>query len=275
MVATSFGAVPLSWFMRFASQCKVDERNAMTKKREYRLAWVDDFSGPAGTAPNPSWWTHELGSHGWGNDEKQTYTDDAANAFQDGRGNLCITALKRGDTVTSARLITKGLVEFKYGRFECRLKLPKGAGLWSAVWLLGSNIDAVSWPACGEIDVMENVGAEPRRVFGTLHCPGFFKRDGISGDFISDSHFADDFHVFAVDWTASEIVWSIDSQDYFRVSSDQLGASWVFDHPFYILINLAVGGWLGGKIGMETEFPATFRIDYVKIFEAIEKHKPE
>ena len=189
------------------------------------------------------------------------------NASHDGRGNLVIRALKSGDTVTSARLVTKGRFVFEHGRLEARALLPSGPGLWSAIWMLGSDIDAVGWPACGEIDVMENLGAEPHRVFGTVHCPGHFGRGGISGDHVSRQPLPGAYRLFAVDWGPRAIVWSIDGQAYHLVSAAELGSSWVFDHPFYILLNLAVGGSLGGAVSDQTQFPAELVIDYLRVYE--------
>ena len=120
--------------------------------------------------------------------------------------------------------MSKGRVEFQYGRLESRILLPRGRGLWSAIWFVGANIDSVQWPAYGEIDVMENIGAEPTRVFGTLHCPQFFGGNGVSGNYVSDAELADEFRIFAVDWTADRITWSVDDQEYFSVSAPELGS---------------------------------------------------
>jgi beta-glucanase (GH16 family) len=233
-----------------------------------RLLWADEFLAAAGTPPDARWWSFETGDHGWGNGEQQRYTDERANAAHDGEGNLVIRAIREKGGYTSARLVTKHNVEFCYGRLESRMLLPKGAGVWPALWLLGSNIDGAPWPACGEIDVMENVGAEPRRVFGTVHCPGFSGSDGISGGHCAAADLGDDYRVFAVDWTPERIGWSLDGREYFAVTARDLGAAWVFDHPFYILLNLAVGGWLGGAVGSDTRFPAELKVDFIRIYES-------
>ena len=232
-----------------------------------KLIWSDEFDAAAGCPPNPAWWSHEIGGHGWGNDELQRYTTNPANAAHDGRGNLVIRALRSGDAVTSARLITKSRFEFLYGRIEARALLPPGSGLWSAIWMLGSDIDRVGWPGCGEIDVMENLGAEPGRVFGTVHCPGHFGRNGISGDDVVRQMPPGTYRLFAVEWGPRSIVWSVDGRAYHSVSATQLGSSWVFDHPFYILVNLAVGGSLGGTVGGKTRFPAEFKLDYLRVYD--------
>ncbi len=228
------------------------------------LLWSDEFDAPAGTPPDRRWWRHETGDVGQPNGELQMYTADPRNAGHDGNGCLVIRAERSGDGFASARLITKGLVAFTYGEIECRAALPVGAGLWPAIWALGADIDAVGWPACGEIDVMENVGRDPERVFGTAHCPGRSGRDGISHG--TSMRAGDPFHIFTVRWTREAIAWGVDGTDYHRVERRALGDAWVFDHPFYLLLNLAVGGWLGGPVGADTVFPAEFRIDYLRIY---------
>ena len=231
-----------------------------------KLIWSDEFDGAEGTPPNPVWWSHEIGGHGWGNDELQLYTRQSRNASHDGGSNLVIRALRSGDEITSARLTTKGRFEFQYGRIEARALLPRGSGLWSAIWMLGSDIDQVGWPACGEIDVMENLGANPDCVFGTIHCPGHSGSDGVSGEDVSRHAPPGGYRLFAVDWGPRSIIWSVDERAYHSVSAAQLGGSWVFDHPFYLLVNLAVGGSLGGALGNETRFPAELRLDYVRVY---------
>ena len=143
---------------------------------------------------------------------------------------------------------------------------PAGAGLWSAFWMLGGNIDAVPWPGCGEIDVMEHLGQRPERVFGTVHCPGHAGRHGISGDHVAGADLTTDFHLYGVDWQPDRIAWSLDEDEYFGVTRDGLGSAWVFDHPFYLLLNLAVGGWLGGDVGADTVFPADLLVEFIRVF---------
>lgn len=232
------------------------------------LIWSDECDRPDGTPPDPHWWTHETGGHGWGNGELQTYTADTANASHDGAGHLVIRARRDADGFTSARLITRQKFEFAYGRLECRAQVPAGQGLWSALWMLGGNIHAAPWPGCGEIDVMEHLGSRPERVFGTVHCPGYAGRNGISGDLFAATPLSDDFHLYAVDWHLDRIAWSLDGQDYFAVTKAELGPAWVFDHPFYILLNLAVGGWLGGDVGADTDFPADLLVDFIRVYQS-------
>jgi beta-glucanase (GH16 family) len=230
-----------------------------------RLIWSDEFDGPVGSPPDPAFWTHETGDGGWGNGELQRYTAENQNAFQDGQGNLVIRAAKSNAAYTSARLITKNRFEHTYGRIECRAKLPKGSGVWSAFWALGSNIDEVGWPLCGEIDILENVGRRPRNIFGTVHCPGHAKEDGLTASVDSPHDLSEAFHAYAVFWREDSITWSLDGVDYHRVERQNLEASsWVFDHPFYLLLNVAVGGWLGGAPNKDTEFPADLIVDNVR-----------
>lgn len=238
----------------------------MNRNGQTELVWSDEFDFPADTPPDWQWWTHETGGGGWSNGELQHYTAELANAAHDGAGNLVIRAQRHADRITSARLVTKGKFEFRYGRIESRVFLPAGRGLWAAVWTLGADIDRNPWPGCGEIDVMEWVGADPDRVFGTLHCPAHSGRDGISGGYRASEVLAGGYHVYAAEWSADRVTWSMDGQAYFQASRHALGRSWVFDRPFFVLINLAVGGWLGGDIGRETRFPAEMKIDYIRVY---------
>lgn len=227
------------------------------------LLWSDEFEGPAGAPPNPEFWVHETGDHGWGNGELQQYTAAISNAFQDGSSNLVIRGHSDDGRPTSARLTTKGRVEFAYGRLECRAKVAAGKGLWSAFWALGNDIEDAPWPECGEIDILENIGSQPHRVFGTAHLPGASKEGGLSGELIIDQPFADRFHVFSVDWEPDRLSWQVDGSTYHSLTRAALGQAWRFDHPFYLMLNLAVGGWLGGEPG-EDALPSEFLIDFVR-----------
>ena len=229
------------------------------------LVWSDEFDATAGAPPDPRWWRPETGGHGWGNAEQQTYTDARENAAHDGQGNLVIRATHSGSDTTSGRLVTKGRFTFQYGRLECRVRVAPGQGVWSAVWALGANIDEVPWPGCGEIDIVECVGTEPRRLFGTVHCPGHSGLDGLSGEFWSTTSLPSGFRTYAVDWSPGQIAWYIDGAEYFVVTRGSIGRSWVFDHPFYLLMNLAVGGTLGGPLG-DTALPSEMLIDYVRLY---------
>lgn len=244
---------------------------------EWRLVWSDEFAAADGTAPDPSRWVHDLGGGGWGNHELQTYTDRRENAvIRDGM--LVIRAVRERFTgtdgiareYTSARLKTLGRFTQTYGRFEARLRLPRGQGIWPAFWMLGEDIGAAGWPACGEIDVMEHIGREPRLVHGTLHGPGYSGAQGIGASYASPSGrpFADGFHVFAVDWAPQQIQWSVDGVVYqTRTPADLRGARWVFDHPFFLLVNVAVGGSWPGSPDATTTFPQELLVDWVRVSE--------
>ncbi|MFE9722418.1 family 16 glycosylhydrolase [Streptomyces sp. NPDC005794] len=240
--------------------------------------WADEFDGAAGSAPDSSKWTLETGGSGNGNNELQYYTDSTRNASLDGNGNLVITARKNSDSglqcwygtcqYTSARLNTAKTFTQAYGRYEARIKIPRGQGIWPAFWMLGDDLGSVGWPNSGEIDIMENVGKEPSTVHGTIHGPGYSGGAGIGASYsLPDGKaFADEFHTFAVDWSPEALVWSVDGQTYqTRTPADVNGNKWVFDHPFFIILNLAVGGnWPGSPDG-STAFPQTMTVDYVRV----------
>ncbi|MBE2198619.1 MAG: glycoside hydrolase family 16 protein [Anaerolinea sp.] len=232
------------------------------------LVWHDEFDGPEIDAAN---WTHEIGGHGWGNGENQYYTDAADNAFIED-GKLVIQALEQnilGKRFTSARLITKGKVEVTYGRIEARIQIPTGQGIWPAFWMLGNDIDQVSWPYCGEIDIMENIGSEPGIIHGTLHGPGYSGGNGVGKSYTlpNGRPFADDFHVYAIEWKPAAIRWYVDDMLYNTVTADDLPGAWVYDHPFFILLNVAVGGRWPGPPDNTTVFPQRMTVDYVRVYE--------
>jgi beta-glucanase (GH16 family) len=243
----------------------------------WQLAWGDEFDGPDGSAPDPSKWVHDLGGGGWGNDERQTYTDRRENAAIR-NGMLVIRArretLRGTDGIsrdyTSARLKTLGTFSQTYGRFEARIKLPRGRGLWPAFWMLGENITSAGWPACGEIDIMENIGREPNIVHGTIHGPGHSGAQGIGASFTKPGGgaFADDLHVFTVEWEPGTIRWFVDGTHYqTRVAADlPAGARWVYDHPFFLLLNVAVGGNWPGLPDGTTELPQEMHVDWVRVY---------
>jgi len=256
----------------------------------WKLVWSDEFNSKAGTAPNASIWGREVGDGtvngipGWGNSELEYYTDGTSNVATDGLGNLNITAKKADGSLlcyygpceyTSARLLTKNRFEVAYGRVEARIKVPVGAGLWPAFWMLGTDIDQVNWPQTGEIDIMENVGRLPNLVFGTLHGPGYSGGQNYGKVYDLGKPVANDYHVFAIEWEPDKIVWSIDSIKYFTATPNDAflqGKQWVYNHPFFILMNVAVGGNFGGAVGADTTFPQTMSVDYVRLFQT--KPKP-
>lgn len=239
------------------------------------LVWSDEFDGTTGDAPNPDFWVNDIGtgSGGWGNNELQYYTNRPQNVSLDGRGNLVITAIKenfQGSGYTSARIKTKGLKEFKYGRIEARLKTPFSQGLWPAFWMLGADIDEVGWPQTGEIDVMELRGQQPRIVVGSVHGPGYSGGNAISETFeLVDSRFDTEFHVFAVEWGPDNIDFFVDNRLYHRITPESLpaNAEWVFDKPFFLLLNVAVGGNFVGAPSANSRFPQTMTVDYVRVYQ--------
>ena len=247
---------------------------------QWTLAWSDEFDGTPGAPVDGTKWVAETGGQGWGNQEREYYTAGTDNASLDGAGHLVITARAEPPNTpyqcwygacryTSARLITKARFETMYGRFEARIRIPRGQGIWPAFWMLGSNIDAVGWPRCGEIDVMENIGREPNTIHGTMHGPGYSGGSGIGGSYeLTAKPFADDFHVFVVEWSLNEIRWLVDDREYKRTSTGSLplGATWAFDHPFFLLLNVAVGGAWPGDPDATTVFPQQMLVDYVRVY---------
>ena len=241
----------------------------------WRLTWSDEFEGAAGTRPDPDRWVAEIGGHGWGNEEHEYYTDSTDNASLDGDGHLVITARKESLGVdcwygecryTSARLITKGKFAQAYGRFEARIKLPRGQGIWPAFWLLGDDIDDVGWPRCGEIDIMEYLGHDELTVYGALHGPEFDP----SVNYVGEESFADDFHTFAVDWSPTQVHFLVDGHRYETTHKPADGQGWTFDHPFFVLLNVAVGGRWPGYPDETTKFPQQMVVDYVRVYSPVD-----
>jgi beta-glucanase (GH16 family) len=232
----------------------------------WNLVWSDEFNGTTIDTEN---WVFDKGGSGWGNAELEYYTDRPENARIE-NGMLVIEARQekyQGLTYTSARLNTRGLQEFQYGRIEARLKLPSGQGIWPAFWMLGSNS---VWPMGGEIDIMEYIGKTPDTVYQTVHGPGYSGAKGIGSHFVlSADSLKNDFQVFAVEWQPDEIRWFVDAQEVFKVTPDKLpaGTQWVFNHPFFIIINLAVGGGWPGYPDSTTVFPQQFQVDYVRVYQ--------
>jgi len=240
----------------------------------FSLVFGDEFEGASGTLPDAAKWVFETGGGGFGNNELQHYTARPENAALDGQGHLVITARAEsymGSKYTSARLKTAGKFEHTYGRYEARLRLPRGQGIWPAFWMLGADIAKNAWPACGEIDIMENIGKEPTLVHGTLHGPGYSGGNGIgkSAELPGKAAFSEDFHEFAVEWEEKVVRWYLDGALYqTRTPSDlPSGAKWVYDHPFFMLLNLAVGGQWPGSPDSTTTFPQAFTVDYVRVYE--------
>lgn len=236
--------------------------------------FTDDFNGPAGAGIDGSKWRFETGDN-VNNHERQWYTSGTNNAALDGAGNLVITAKKENPgnyncwygrcEYTSARLSTAATFTQAYGRYEARMKLPRGQGMWPAFWMLGNDIGNVGWPNSGEIDIMENVGFEPNTVHGTLHGPGYSGSGGIGAGY-NGPNFSDAFHTYAIDWAPNVIKWYVDGNLYqTRTPADLNGNRWVFDHPFYMILNLAVGGYWPGDPNSSTVFPQHLVVDYVHV----------
>ncbi|NKQ26752.1 glycoside hydrolase family 16 protein [Streptomyces galbus] len=243
--------------------------------------WSAEFAGEAGTRPSEMSWNTETGNReaeGWGNDELQYYTDDAANSSLDGAGHLLIAARRAPVGAhlpcytqevcpwTSARLTTEGKVALSRGRAEIRAKLPTGTGLLPAIWMLGDN--GVEWPGQGEIDICEVVGAEPRTVYGTAHGPTYFNENGIGGSTALPGDASQAFHVYAVDKQPHRITWSVDSRPYFTLTPSQLPRphDWVFEQDLHLLLNVAVGGDWPGPPDRSTPSPATMTVDWVRLY---------
>ncbi|MCL1821574.1 MAG: glycoside hydrolase family 16 protein [Prolixibacteraceae bacterium] len=241
----------------------------------YELVWNDEFNNARtsegkAVLPDGSKWRYETGAHGWGNNELQNYVQGVLGndtcAFISG-GTLKIVARKAGDQVISVRMNTNE--SWTYGYFEARMKLPVGKGTWPAFWMLPKNF--ISWPGDGEIDIMEHVGYRPNWISSSVHCKAYYHSIGTqkTGEKFIDT--ADsDFHVYAVEWTEDFVHGYVDGELYFRFPNDKTGNkdTWPFNQPFYLKLNLAWGGNWGGAQGVDENFlPATFEIDYVRVFQ--------
>lgn len=250
-----------------------DAPGSRIEPREWRFAatpaWQDEFDTPG--APDAAKWSHDLGGHGWGNNELQQYTDELANARVED-GVLAITArrerLGRRD-YTSARLVSKDKGDFLYGRFEVRAKLPAGRGTWPAIWMLPTDRAYGGWPDSGEIDIMEHVGFDPETVHATVHTGAYNHKLGTHRSGTRKVGGATDgFHVYRVDWTPDAVRGYIDGGEVFEFPNEGTGpAAWPFDQRFHLLLNIAVGGDWGGRHGVdEAAFPARMLVDYVRVY---------
>ncbi len=253
----------------FTISCNPDDTQVVAKFDIITMQDEFDIEG----APNDKIWGYDIGTgtNGWGNNELQHYTDRSSNVeVKDGM--LKITAVKEayeGAAYTSARLLTKGKFDQKYGRFEARIKLPWGQGMWPAFWLLGADFDTAGWPHCGEIDIMENRGAEPTTVSGTVHGPGYSAGNSVGKEFsLTSDRFDTGFHIFGIEWGEDYINYYVDDVLYNQITPADVNGEWVFDQPFFIIINLAVGGNFGGPPNDATVFPQEMLVDYVRVYAA-------
>ncbi|MGF1508415.1 MAG: family 16 glycosylhydrolase [Myxococcota bacterium] len=252
-----------------------DEDDSVTPPpAQFELVFEDEFDGPAMTSPDSSTWDFDVGGGGFGNNQLEFNTPRTANARVNGEGILEIVARQEpfgNNGFTSARMLTNDLLEVQYGRIEARIKLPTGRGIWPAFWMLGADFPETDWPFVGEIDIMEYCGQEPQIVHGSLHGPGFSGGNALSQIFRKEDDlpaFNEDFHVFAVEWDPARIAWYVDDVIYqvLRASEVQNRGDWVFDGPFFLILNVAVGGTFCQNPDESTVFPQTMEVDYVRVF---------
>jgi beta-glucanase (GH16 family) len=242
-------------------------------QRDWELVWSDEFTGSLGASPDNTKWVFDIGrgpgNDGWGNQELQTYTNSPDNVKLDGNGNLVITATGGGGSFNSGRIKTLGKFSQRYGRFEARIKTPTGPGMWPAFWMMGDNITTVGWPQCGEIDIMEQKGLESNWTYGSIHGPGYSGGGAISSGFaLQNGRFNLNYHIYAVEWNENTLDFFVDGFLYKRITSEEVTAlgQWVFNQPFFLLLNLAVGGTFVGFPTSGTTFPQSMLIDYVRVY---------
>ena len=235
----------------------------------WEIVWHDEFDGTELDREN---WTFDIGGNGWGNQEWQAYTDRPENVRLE-EGMLVIEAREepefvRGRSYSSARIKTQGLNAWQYGRIEARIKLPYGQGIWPAFWMLGEDLNKKGWPAAGEIDIMEFIGREPDHIYATVHAPGYSGGDGAGSNItLTPETLRNDFHVYAIEWEENEIRWYFDDRQYFKLTPEDVPDQWIFDHPFFIILNLAVGGRWPGYPDDTTVFPQYLIVDYVRVYQ--------
>ena len=248
--------------------CDEDEKQTVVTKTQLIMSEEFNVDG----APDASLWSYNIGTgnNGWGNNELQYYTDRPENIKVED-GMLKITALDDsylGSPYSSARIITKGKFEQTYGRIEARIKLPYGKGLWPAFWMLGANSDTVVWPKCGEIDIMEYLGSKPTSIFGSVHGPGYSGGEAITKNYtLANDRFDNDFHVFGIEWDENYINYYVDDVLYNQITPDSVPGEWVYNHSFYLILNMAVGGNFPGSPNSATVFPQTMLVDYVRVYQ--------
>ncbi len=251
----------------------------------YRLDWSDEFNGTIGSPPDKAHWSYDTGANGWGNNELQNYVSDAEHAHivldpaaTDGKA-LQILVTYNGQGLThgnfkSARLLSRDKVSVQYGYIEARIHLPSGQGLWPAFWMLGADLGApgVGWPQCGEIDIMENKGSHPAINGSSLHGPGYSGGNPLTAEYSLPGGrlFKDGYHTFGVLWAANSVTFSVDGNVFeTRTPADIPGKTWVFNHPFFFLMNVAVGGNFGGNPDATTVFPQKMLVDYIRVYKPL------
>lgn len=233
-----------------------------------QLVWSDEFDGNSINTGN---WSYDLGASGWGNQELQNYTSSPDNSYvQDGK--LILKAMQSGpDNFSSARLKSINLQEFQYGRIDVRAVLPVGQGIWPAIWMLGANFDEIGWPDCGEIDIMELIGHQPNRVYGTAHWgadPSQHQYQSGTIALPNGQTFDEEFHVFSIEWQEDEIRWLMDDEVYHTVDPSTVGSQpYPFNQPFFFILNVAVGGVWPGYPDETTLFPVFMAVDYVRVYQ--------
>jgi beta-glucanase (GH16 family) len=256
--------------MNTAESTPIPTSNSAAWDRDgWNIAWHDEFDGAELDRTN---WIFDIGGNGWGNQESEAYTDRPENVRLE-NGMLVIEAREEpgmiaGQHYSSARIKTQDLHAWQYGRIEARIKIPNGQGIWPAFWMLGDNINQVGWPACGEIDILEYIGKEPDRIHATVHAPGYSGGNGVTSSLATSAEsLKNDFHGYAIEWDENEIRWYFDDQQYFKVTADDVPDKWAFDHPFFIIMNVAVGGGWPGYPDKTTVFPQQMLVDYVRVYQ--------
>lgn len=235
--------------------------------QQWKLVWSDEFNKPG--MPDPSKWDYDIGANGWGNQEKQLYTkaDPATASIRN--GSLFITANKTPDgKYQSARLVTRGKANWRYGRIEIRARLPKGRGVWPSIWMLPADEGYGDWPMSGEIDILEFAGHTPDSIYTGLHTDAYNQFLGnrkVKGHLVKMNW--QDFHIYAIEWLENHIHFKIDGKTvYSYLKNNDLPEEWPFDQPFYLILSLAVGGTWGGQEGIDDSiFPQSLEVDYIRV----------
>ncbi len=258
----------MGWFLLIVLFCYDNTLMAQTKK--WKLVWSDEFNYKG--LPDSTKWGYDVGGNGWGNDEKQYYTHQQLKNSRVENGHLIIEAHKEqigNNAYSSARLVTKRKGDWQYGRFEIKAKLPKGLGTWPAIWMLSST-SPLKWPDDGEIDIMEHVGFNQGVIHASTHCKKYYHSIGTQKTAITTvADCSEKFHIYALEWNADSICIFVDRKKYFTMYNEHTGNDvWPFNKPFYLLLNIAVGGFWGGAKGIDdTIFPQKMEIDYVRVYQ--------